>query len=268
MLGGYPKAARLRGSIDGYPMRRSPLGQLSGMPDISRRLDIVHPINRGLCGWWPMDEGQGPRARDLSTYLNHGTLTNMADPPTSISGWGGGVSQRELAFDQVNDYVLVPHGAHLAILTDITVSWWVKMRSNPTGYPAIQKGGNYPNPYGLSSQSDRKWNFTRGNGASQTYVLGNTPAAIGVWTLVIGTWSNSLYSVYINGVLDNTAAGAGTVTDSGNGLGIGTHFPFGAGNQYMVGEAAHARIWNRAITATETKQLYADKWIGSIGGIT
>ncbi len=267
MLGGYPKVARRIGSLDGYPIRRSPLGQLSGLPDIARRLDVTHPINSGLCGWWPLDEGQGVVARDLSLYQNHGTLTNMANPATATSGWGAGVSQRELAFDGSNDYISVPHGAHLAITGAITLSIWFRFAGNPTGYPACQKGGSYPQPYGISSQPSRTWNFVRGNGSSQAYVLGVTSTPVGVWGHAVGTWVGGLFAIYVNGILDNTASASPTVSDTGTAFGIGANFPTTA-NQWMTGTLAHVRLYNRALAASEIKQLYADKWIGSIGGIT
>jgi len=43
------------------------------------RLNMAHPLTKGLVGMWLLNEG-GYRAMDLSPYGNHGVLTNFASP--------------------------------------------------------------------------------------------------------------------------------------------------------------------------------------------
>lgn len=231
------------------------------LPDLI--LDQAHPLSRGLVGWWPMNEGGGERVNDISGNALTGTFTNIVQGTSS--GWTGGPPHGggSVLMDQTNDYILVNHSPKLAILGEISVCAWVWFTGNPSGYPAIQKGGGYPNPYGLSSQPDRKWNFVRGNGASQSYVLGNTSIPVQTWGLVVGSWANGLFSIYINGRLDNTAAGTPAVADSGSGLGIGSQYPIAAGNQFMYGRIANVRIYNRALSAAEVAQLYAEPMAGA-----
>ena len=60
---------------------------------------------RGLAGAWPMQEGGGVKAFDVSGYGNHGTLTNM-DPATD---WVVTEKGRALDFDGSNDGVLTSY---------------------------------------------------------------------------------------------------------------------------------------------------------------
>lgn len=268
MLSGWPKLARARGSIDGYPLRRRAIGMLAGWPDTSRRLAPAHALAQGLVGWWPLDEGQGLVARDLSIYGNAGTLTNMANPGTSASGWGAGLSQRELAFDGSNDCIVIPHAAQLAITSSITISIWANTTTVAGYRQLLCKGPNptsYPAPYQMvqvGGTGQMIWG--RGNGSAP----GTTDAVVSVATPGAnkaahwcGTWAAGVFKIYLNGVLDNSATASPTCTDAGLPLYIATRADGAAA--LWSGLISHLRIYNRALSATEIPQLYTDKWAGA-----
>src|SRR5215831_20671009 len=84
---------------------------LAPMLDVLQPADRSAPLNDGCSGWWmflPGLSGAGTVWRDLLAP-DHGTLTNMAQPATSTSGWGlttlrpGGFG--ELRLDGSDDYV-------------------------------------------------------------------------------------------------------------------------------------------------------------------
>jgi hypothetical protein len=50
---------------------------------------LKEQYRQGLVGHWKMNVNSGIVLPDLSGNGNHGTLTNMANPPTATSGWAG-----------------------------------------------------------------------------------------------------------------------------------------------------------------------------------
>lgn len=269
MMQGWPSAKRSIGNLSGSPVARDVTGNLSGWPNIARRLERLHPINRGLCGWWPIDEMQGTRIRDLSIYGNHGTLTNAADPATATSGWGAGVSQRELSFDGTDDYINVPHSASLAITGPISISFWIVCRNfsnyivpigqtHPSG---TAYAGSYVINLGVTSGAVE---WLRGNGFGQNYInAGSANGVVNVWRHICVTDDRSNGQSYVDAVGSGPTSSSGvTIGDVGAPLIIAKR----RDGYNLPGQMSHARIWNRALTATEIKQLYADKWLGSIGG--
>jgi len=227
-------------------------------------LDRAHPLTRGLVGWWPLNEGAGLRASDISGNGNAGALTNIT--PSSTSGWYGGPHGRAVQFDGSDDIVSVPHAPQLALTGDMTVSAWVLHTSTAT-YRSIAIKGNvgagYPSPFHLYVEiTTGKILFYFGNGVSQTGI--DTPTMpLNAWTHVCGTRLGSTITVYINGRSALSGSlGAQAVTDAGTALGIGSRTP---GTAYpMLGGIANVRLYNRALSASEVAQLYAEPLAGAL----
>lgn len=267
MMQGFPRLRDASGALSGYSRIRDSVGVPLGLPNGSRRLDRSHPLALGLVGWWPLDEGQGIVARDLSTYSNKGTLTSMADPATATSGWGGGASQRELEFDGSNDIVTAPHGSQLALTGNMSACVWFRTTSAANYRSLLIKGNvgaGYPSPIHVTVESGSGSMFAFwGNGSSQAGIYTAAPLTMGLWYFAVVTRSGSTATLYINGQYNNSGSlGAQAVTDSGTALGIGGRTPGTSYNQ--LGSINHVRLYNRALTAVEVAQIYADKWIGAV----
>jgi len=88
------------------------------------------PTNKGLVGYWSMNEGTGTVAGDGSGNGNRGTLTGG---PTWVDGKRG----KALNFDGTNDYVDSVDGASLN-LQSVSMSAWVKTTTSG-GYIVAKK---------------------------------------------------------------------------------------------------------------------------------
>lgn len=247
------------------------VGNLAGLPNIARRMNPRHPICAGLVGWWPMDEMQGTRIRDLSLYGNHGTLSGAAKPPTSSSGWGGGISQRELRFDAVDDLITVPHSASLNFAAEFSVSVLVSLKSTASYPTYVMKGAGgagYPGPFHFAYESvGNYWIFATGNGSNNqnggcygtSATMGRVYHLVGVHTGGAGAGATDLF--YQDGQLIRSYTTVVAVVNNGTALGIGGRTP---GTLYGANDlVAQVRVWNRALNAAEVAALYADKWVGS-----
>lgn len=263
MMQGFPRLRDASGALSGYSRIRDSVGAPLGLPNGSRRLDRSHPLALGLVGWWPLDEGQGIVARDLSTYSNKGTLTSMADPATPTSGWGAGASQRELAFDGSNDHVAVPHASSLSVVGDMTMAAWIRIAAWNWHMLLTKTNGGTAGPFAAYVNLVRGTiEFHRGNGAASAHVESTTALALNAWQFVAVTMAGTDVKHYLNAVAAGTGTLSTTIGDSGNAMQIGRR----TDGFYTSGQLSHCRLYNRALSATEIAQIYADRWAGSIGG--
>ena len=90
-----------------------------GNPDHVNSADSQgDPLEKGLVGYWKLDDASGTSATDSSGNANTGTLTNG---PTWTTGQIGGATN----FDGTDDYVVASHNAVLNAYP-ITVSGWIQ----------------------------------------------------------------------------------------------------------------------------------------------
>lgn len=236
------------------------VGNLAGWANLARRLNPRHPISAGLVGWWPMDEGQGVAIRDLSAGRNIGTATNMANPGISTSGWGAGASQKELAFDGSNDYVTVPHTSALAMVGDMSITGWIRISAWNWHMLFTKTNGGTAGPYSAYVNQVRGTiEFHRGNGAAAAYVESTTALALNTPQFVAVTMSGTAVAHYLNGATAGTGTISTATADSGNALQIGRR----TDGFYVGGRLWQMRLYNRALSAAEVTQIYADPWIGA-----
>jgi hypothetical protein len=195
-----------------------------------------------------MDEGSGSIAYDSSGYNNHGTLYNGTT-------WTDGKFGKALSFDGVDDYVL----SNLSHSNSITFSAWIKYFSLPSlnsGVFQVQPTNSNNDPtkvvgiwvynngylWGRLIQS----NGTIRNFPQNKYISPNT------WYHVVLTADNTtgIGKEWVNGV------------EVGNVTYDGTLAPFSyakigrQGNESWHGIIDEVRIYNRALSDEEIKQLY------------
>jgi hypothetical protein len=214
-------------------------------------------VPNDLVGWWcPSIDATGSLLVDRSGRNNHGTLTNM-DP---ASDWVVNGGKLALDFDGSNDHVTTTCPG--VITRGRAVSVWFRtsvVLSSVGQYAGIVRWGtatSFPADAGkdFAVQFGNDANFgSTGFGVSQ-YGDG-----IGVTGFNDGRWHHgyidsvgSLYSIYVDGVFRTsktmtTNATAGTVTIGRNTYG---------GVEYFPGQLDDIRIYNRALTAGEVRQLY------------
>jgi len=230
-------------------------------PPIGTPLNKAHPLNRGLVGYWSFGEGAGGKTQDLSGNGNHGTLTGIVQGETS--GWAGGKFGRALNFDGVNDYVDVGAFDVIDNASQATLSFW-GYRSSTSKTISVAKYGGSTAWFELALRNDGAIVFIAAN-SDVTYKyqndINNTHNTIGwhYYTMVFdGSLSgNARIAGYIDGVALGSLATNGvlpsTLASTGN-LAIGL-----VGNSvFSEGSIDEVRIYNRALSADEVRQLYTD----------
>lgn len=219
-------------------------------PPLGAQINCAHPLARGLVGFWLFNEGGGDKAYDLSGYGNHGTLTNMAFPPTVNSGWIPAKFGTGLSFDGTDDYVSITDNSSLDISDEITLEVWVYLTSYPTNDTAFV--GKYRN-YGMGIKGTTH--------VLSYHEVGNT---VGLSVVPLNQWNHLVVTAknigdevkfYMNGELNRERTDwTVNLTTNNNSLGIGYDETF----TYLNGLIDQVRIYNRALSATEIRELYTN----------
>lgn len=204
-----------------------------------------------IVGHWKMNVG-GAVIPDLSGNGNHGTRTNMANPPTALSGWAG---QGDI-LDGVDDYIKVDNQS--GFNGEGTVSMWVK-RNTTIGsqYIFVSKGEYficYLFPTGLI--------FYPSYPEAASLVVYNITWDTTNWHHIVITAddTSNVKNVYFDGVLKGSNSTAWSKV-------VPTGWYFGVNNSlngyWLSGLIDDVRIFSRALSADEVMHSYAqqeDEW--------
>lgn len=222
----------------------------------------------GLVGWWKLDDGSGSTAADSSGNGNTGTLTNG---PTWTTGKINGALSFDINHQGLQASVDAGDPASLQITGSLTMTAWIYMTYvNPNdGDDDIIDKHDWTTPasgYQLKGSQD----CTGANNGdnlllaivnSGTYVerCSNTVLQTNKWYFVVGIYDASAQTmdVYINGSLDDGTLLNGPVPSSFS----NTTANFAIGGSIITGAYFHGkiddpRIYNRALSAAEVKDLY------------
>jgi uncharacterized repeat protein (TIGR01451 family) len=219
------------------------------------------PYPDGIISWWPGDGN----ATDIADG-NHGTLQGG-------TGFAAGNVGQAFSLDGSDDQVNVGNALNLHVSTnEFTVLAWVRFDVDdlpPIGHDMsvadkMSGIGLNGNGWRLVRQRDvGKFMFCLGGGGINgcdyhvptppTTVLGTTFAQKDVWYHVAGVLSWSEFSIYVNGVLEDSKPRP-TFTDSNStDLLIGNNAPEGAHLDGLVDEVA---LFNRALSAAEIQNIF------------
>lgn len=211
--------------------------------------------------------GSGTSWFDLSGNGNHGTLTNG---PTLNTGLGGGMS-----FDGVNDYVNILDSSVLNFgINNFTVTAWV--RTTDTNRRTVCSKYDYD---GLGTIETGWYIDVRADGKIRTAIESvisgpvNYRVMDSIATVNDGIWhhvalqriAQNTINVFIDGNISNgTALTNGTVVSVSNTVpftiaqemdkGVGAQF-----SQYFLGNIDDIRMYSRALTPAEIRQLFEIK---------
>lgn len=205
-------------------------------------------ITSNLVGWWRLDEGTGTNAADSGSGGNAGTLT---DGPT----WGAGkVGPYSVTFDGSNDYISVTHAASIDMTTVMTIAAWIKT-STADRWIVEKRDSGQANGWTLNGNSDGTFGFAILNSPNNQIITSTSLINDGAWHHVVGVLSGGVVSLYFDAQSQGTPSGSATSAASHTG-----NMFFGKrvnDTDYHNGQLDDIRLYNRALSATDIKELYA-----------
>ncbi|MES3030861.1 MAG: LamG domain-containing protein [Patescibacteria group bacterium] len=201
-------------------------------------------LSTGLVGHWTFDgkDMLNGVMLDKSGNGNTGRFQNIS---TSTFFKAGKIGQAG-SFDATDDYVNL--GTNFSSVLEITQCAWIKLNSAGS-YPIIlsSKAGADTTEIRFGG-GDRLPHFLYNN----QFIGGSTPVELGVWNHICGTTDTATKRLYVNGVQVAQAGLGGSNASHGQSY-IGFRESHGV---YFPGLIDDARIYNRALSAVEIKQLY------------
>lgn len=196
-----------------------------------------------LVGWWKLNGN----ANDSSGNGNNGVVagavqtTGQTSAPNTAYAFSASAAAQVLTFTSSG-----------SLGANITASAWVRPTSYPTERSTIIESIN-PYAYYVSLNTD---------GSLQSYRFGTNPAGyhttaagtvpLNQWTHVAITWDSLSVNLYINGVLQRTAATTGTGV-TGSQIIVGAE----SVSRQFIGSIDDVRIYNRTLPQTDVAKLYS-----------
>lgn len=204
-----------------------------------------------LVAHWMMDEGGGGTLADVSGYDNHASITGSPS-------WVAGTSGLALRLSGSKQYATAPDKGPLDITGQITLAMWIKPEMLANQYLLHKALVNVTDGYELSLTSAGLV-FFRFNQASsgELYRVNSSTKYSGdgaTWIHVAATYDGITARIYLNGVEDRKKSFSSPPPIAANNLALG----IGAqhdGFRSFKGAMDEARIYNRALSASEVMQL-------------
>jgi hypothetical protein len=218
----------------------------------SIRTSATGDAGRNLIGWWKLDDGDGTVARDSSSSQDphDGKLINGP-----VWTRGPGRDDVCLQFNGASQYVSLGN-IFQASYKEISIACWVKHARSSWQY--IVERSDWVQPDGIGLMMDY-------NGTSVTFgfypnnVKSKANAQDDQWHHVVGTLSKSdsgwVYTIYVDGKLDNTENGTMGLAATSNGWSIGAHAD---GSWSYRGLIEDVRLYDRALSLSEVQEIYAE----------
>ena len=210
-------------------------------------------------GWWAFDDGSGSTAADGS---GHGNTATVAGATWATGHFGGA-----LAFDGVDDHVVVPHSASLDQVTDrMTLAFWLRgdvltqdwvtamQRTSASGawfdWQLYARALDAPSTNHPVFRVD--WDRDAVIEAGEQ-VEGDIVLSPGTWYFIACTCDGSAMRFYIDGTeRGSTAIAGGTIPNGGRSLWLGGNDAWG---EYFDGALDDVRIYDRALGQGEIQAL-------------
>ena len=199
------------------------------------------PLMNGTVGYWPLDEGAGASAYDLSGNNNVGALTGISWVSGSDCKFGACVQFS----NSISSYLTIT-----AISAYDSASWTLCLWVNFTGYDTAaglwSSSGVYPRQFAIPNLIQ--------DGTFSWYPSG---VAMGENDLSDDciTYASGITSLFLNGTLQDSTTML-TMNNGPFGGGFG-RFGEGQGNIYTIsGQIDNIQLYNCALTSTEIMENY------------
>ncbi len=222
---------------------------------------------KGLVGYWTMNDTSWTNNCSTPTVTDSSVNANNGLSCANASGLIGGAAGQFGNGAQLNgstQYISVPNSTALAAITgDVTFSMWLKPGSSQVAYADIlskHSNGGFTIEQNSSTTNQYYLSWDTGGGS---YTCGGTyfNLTASVWQHLLISKSGATETYYINGSSAGSCTGS-SATIANNTLPIFLGNWSSGGSRYWNGSMDDVRIYNRALSVTEAKQLYT--YTGSI----
>jgi hypothetical protein len=214
-------------------------------PMLGESIDWAQSLSKGIVGYWPLNEGSGNRANDLSGRNNTGTISGAT--------WGQGCFGPAIVSTGSSQYVQTAQDP-LQNRPCLTVSLWARGTS-PTisgDETVIQDtpGGGYFAVM-IQRRTNSAWWFWVSTNSNTVWIQSVTPCNTTNWFHLAVVYDGAYVTAYVNGRPEG-APGALT----------GNTYVYSSPSQQVLrmgqwpGTTDNVHVYHRALTAAEVAELY------------
>jgi len=220
------------------------------------RIDENTRLEKGLIGWWKLDEMKGEFASDSSGNKNHGKLEKGA-------AWTRGKLDGGVLFDGLDDYLEIPTSETFNLNGALTVAAWYRHDGKSNADYGRIVGKAWPDAAApflvwalhLDLAGQKAVFALTQSDKTATAVAAQQRLPAGQWCHVAGVFdpAGPKIIIYINGVKDGEkATKLADVAVQNTPIRMGDDAVM---NQRAKGAIDDVRIYNRALTETEIQAL-------------
>ena len=176
-----------------------------------------------------------------------------------------GTSDSAYCFDGVDDYIDIADAPELNPTSEVTIAAWFNLETSH---------GNYWPPLARKADSAFGYELTMNGGPHSGvvypgiqfdtvldvdgFVVTNpaTLITLNAWQFAVGVLDGSDIKLYLNGELDETDSATGNIIPTSHNLMIGGDPNPAIFGRFFDGAIDEVRIYNRALSESEIKELY------------
>ncbi len=208
----------------------------------------VKVLPRGLVGYYPLDETSGTDTVDASGFGNDGELRGELDfAANSVAGrFGSALSLRGID----DEYVSLGDVSLFDLRGGLTVAAWFNLTPGAGDETLLGKGGDAwrLKRDGTNPVLEFTCNGLLLAGGAEPHVVATTPIDDGAWHHAAGVYDGAALYIYVDGVLEATAAASGVINANGTAVHIG--------DNAWVGAIDEVRLFNYGMGAGEVRALF------------
>lgn len=205
-------------------------------------------------GVWHLNQNPTSIIADATINGNNGTSQGGMTGSSSISAIIG----KGLQFDGTNDYCNLTNNASLQFTGEVTISAWVKSKSNnaPMGIGGKIVVGPYKG-FGIHKYNTNYFQFQTGNGTIEEKLPSNVTYTDTNWHYIAGVRRGGTNYLYVDGV-QQSATGSLAFTDNGSYASVGKHYANYDG-RYWNGTIDELRISSDGRSSAWIKLCYENQ---------
>ena len=205
-----------------------------------------------LIGYWPLDEGQGTEAADITGNGNDGTLSGGVE-------WVLGYKDSAVRLDTAGERIVINELDPTAETNAMTLAIWINWEGED--HASITHQGVFGKRQGWDPRTNVKWfweaqpdgDLAFRNGDTAVTASGVLDAYSNEWIHIAMTWDNGAVIQYINGEQVNT--GNITFRDTADATVVSIGSVSATNSETFVGSLDEARIYNHALTQDEIQTI-------------
>ena len=235
----------------------------TSIQDSTKSATATVTVSHGLVGWWPLNEGTGTVAHDISGQGNDGTWSGTPSSPSGTHYTTGKIGSAAGYFNGNDNSLTIGTQSVYDFTGPFTISMWINPASLnwPAGILARENSNNGGNngyllvlyPYSLNPNNP-KLCIEANDGTENACVAGTGVVGVGVWSLLTTVYDGTNMSLYVNGTLSAQTASALNPPANNGSLVFGTPEQGGFGR--FNGSLEDIRLYNRALSASQISSLY------------